>query len=138
MVMPVGRATENAVVLVMDRGNEDLKLITCLLEKTGFQVLQSANRAEILNLCSVINNSVQLVIIDTGTSGIHIAELLDQVQAANPRIRILLISGQSESEAARNLSVTGNVRGHLSRPFRRAQFLGSVLEVAKGPLVKTA
>ena len=134
--MPV--ATENAVVLVIDRGSEDLKLITCLLEKAGFHVLQSTNRAEILNLCSTAQDSLQLVIIDTATTGIHVAELLEQVQTANPKIRILLISGQGESEPERHWPVTGNVRGRLSRPFRRAHFLGSVLEVARGPLVKTA
>ena len=126
------------MVLVMDRGDEDVKLVTSLLEKTGFHVVQSANAADVLNLCRSTDNAVQLVIVNTATSGIHTSELLDQVQAADPKIRILLLSDQNESEPIGHWPVTGNVRGHLSRPFRRAQFIGSVLEAAKEPLVRTA
>jgi CheY-like chemotaxis protein len=136
--MPVAKTEENTVVLVMDRGDEDVKLVTSLLEKTGFCVIQSTNKADILALCRRNDNSVQLVILDTSTPGIQISELLDQVQTSDSRIRILLISGENESEPNQHWSVTGNVRGHLNRPFRRAQFLGSVLEAAKEPLVRTA
>jgi CheY-like chemotaxis protein len=80
---------------------------------------------------------VQLVIIDTETRGIQIQELLDELKTADPKARILLMS-KNEPEPVREWSVTGNVRGMLNRPFRRAQFLGSVLEVAKQPLVRTA
>jgi response regulator RpfG family c-di-GMP phosphodiesterase len=136
--MPQIKTEENTVVLVMDRGSEDVKLVTSLLKKTGFQVIQSTNRAEIVNLCRDSGGLVPLVIVDTAAPGIHMSELLNEVQAADPQIRILLISGQNESEPIRHWSVSGNVRGHLSRPFRRAQFLGSVLEAAKEPLVRTA
>ena len=126
------------MILVMDRGDEDVKLITSLLQKSGFHVVQTDNKAEIVSLCRTKGDPVQLVIVKTATPGIHMSELLDDVQAADPRIRILLISDQNEKEPIRHWSVTGNVRAHLSRPFRRAQFLGSVLEAAKEPLVRTA
>ena len=126
------------MVLVMDHGDEDVKLITSLLEKTGFHVVHSASEAEILQLCQSGSDSVQLVIVNTDTPGIRTSELLSEVQTANPRIRILLISDQKETELKRRWPKAANVRGHLSRPFRRAQFLGSVLEAAKEPLVRTA
>ena len=136
-VMPTGITEENTVVLVMDRGDEDVILITSLLKKSGFHVVQSDDKAEVLNLCRATDR-VQLVILNTAIPGIHMSELLNEVQNINPRIRVLLISDQNESEPIRHWSVSGNVRGHLSRPFRRAQFLGSVLEAAKEPLVRTA
>jgi|GEM_PF-2634122 len=136
--MPIEAAEENTVVLVTDRGDRDLKLITSLLEKSGFHVVQSANQTEVLNLCRKRDEAVQLVIVNTATPGIHMSELLDEVQAVDPRVRVLLLSDEDESEPIRHWSVTGNVRGHISRPFRRAQFLGSVLEAAKPPLVRTA
>src|SRR5579872_1608027 len=129
--MRITRIEENTVVLVMGRGGEDLKLITSLLEKTGFHVVQSADGTDVLNLCRSTQESVQLVIVDTATPGIHLSELLDRVQAIDSRIRVLLISDQKESDPMRHWLVTGNVSGHLIRPFRRAQFLGSVLEAAK-------
>ena len=136
--MPSGRAEENTVILVMDCCDDDVKLATCLLRKAGFHVIQSSKHADIVTLCHSSKEAVQLVIIDTTTPGIHIAELLNQVQEADPRIRYLVLSNSKETDPVEKWSVTGNIRGHLSRPFRRAQFLGSVLEAVKEPLPRTA
>ena len=126
------------MILVMDRENEDLQLLTSLLEKSGFSVHQSASSNGALDLCRAGHHSVPLVIVDTSTPGVHSSELLDAIQTVDPGIRVLLISDQDESEPIQDWPLRRNVRGHLSRPFRRAQFLGSVLEAAKEPLVRTA
>jgi CheY-like chemotaxis protein len=133
--MPKGKTEQNTVVLVMDQLDEDVKLITSLLQKSGFHVVQSADEAEVLDLCRTAEDAIQLIVADAGTPGIEISELLEHVQAANSRVRALVISGKKEPPLTRNAS---NVWGYLSRPFRRAQFLGSVLDAAKGPLVRTA
>lgn len=126
---------ENAVVLVMERGNEDVKLITSLLHKAGFGVLQTTNQAEILELCSNGDATASLVIVDAATPGT--AGIVEQVRAANSAVRILLIGASRDSEPVTDWSLK-NVQARLSRPFRRAQFLGSVLELAHQPLVRTA
>lgn len=133
--MPKGKSEDNLVVLVMDQRDEDVELITSLLQKSGFRVFRSADEAEVLGFCRTAEDTVQLIIADAGTPGIEISELLEQVHAADPRIPALVISGKKEPALIRN---TTNVWGYLSRPFRRAQFLGSVLDAAKGPLVRTA
>ena len=133
--MPIVKAEENTVLLVMDDDDQDVKLITSLLEKSGFHVVRSANKTEVLELCRTSDDTIQLMIADTGIPGIQISEFLEQVQEINPRVRVLVISAKKGPEAIKK---TGNVRAYLSRPFRRAQFLGSVLDAAKGPLVRTA
>ena len=135
--MPSGHASENTVILMMDRDDEDVQLITSLLEKTGFQVILAPAKTDLLNACRAPHHFVQIVIIDTEIHGIQLSELLDEVKIVDPKIRILLMS-KNKPEPVRQLPMTDNVRGLVSRPFRRAQFLGSVLEVAKQPLVRTA
>ena len=135
VAMPTVKPEENTVLLVMDDGDEDVKLITSLLEKSGFQVVRSANKAEVLDVCRTGDDAIQLMIADTGTPGIQISEFLEELQAVNPRVRVLVISAKKGPEPVKK---TSNVRAYLSRPFRRAQFLGSVLDAAKGPLVRTA
>ena len=134
--MPTGQANGNIVILMMDREDEDVQLVTSLLEKTGFQVVLSPDKTDLLNSCQVSHPSVRLVIIDTETRGIHVSELLDELKAVDPKIRILLMS-KNKPEPVRRWAAEGNVGGLVHRPFRRAQFLGSVLEVAK-PMVRTA
>jgi response regulator RpfG family c-di-GMP phosphodiesterase len=129
---------ENTVVLVMDRSDEDAKLIKSLLGKAGFGVIQKATNAEALDYFQNAGAAIPLAIVDTATPGVQTFELLQQVQTANPATRVLLLAGKNETESISNLSVMPNVRARLSRPFRRAQFLGSVLELASQPLVRTA
>ncbi len=135
--MPVNNQ-DNTVVLVMNRGDEDVKLITTLLEKAGFSVFLSDQELEVLNFVRSAPDSVQLVIADATTPGMNTSELLQEVQAADPKVRALLISDQDHAKPSGSLTAMRNVYGLLSRPFRRAQFLGSVLEAAKAPLVRTA
>jgi len=131
--MPV--TVEDSAILVMDRGNEDVKLITPLLEKAGFHVSRSANNADVVDFCRAIHDAATLVIIDTATPGLQFPALLDQLQAANSSARVVLITNVDEPEKL--WAGKRNVRGHLTRPYRRAQFLGCVLEAAK-PLAFTA
>ncbi len=135
--MPIGEGNGNIVILMMDRDDEDVQIVTSLLEKTGFQVVLSPEKSDLLNSCRASRHSVQLVIIDTETRGVHMPQLLDELKTLDPKIRILLMS-KNKSEPVQHWPVEGNVRGMVNRPFRRAQFLGSVLEVARQPLVRTA
>ena len=132
-LMPV--TVEDTAILVMDRARDDVKLITSLLEKTGFHVSRSADQADVIRHCRTAHDAAPLAIIDTATPELQIPELLDQIQAANSSVRVVLIMGADEPESS--WAGKPNVRGHLTRPFRRAQFLGCVLEAAK-PLVFTA
>ena len=126
------------MILVMDRGDEDVQLIKSLLGKAGFGVIQKATNAEALDYFQTAGAAIPLAIVDTSTPGVQTFELLQQVQTTNPATRVLLLAGQSESGSNSNWSVMPNVRARLSRPFRRAQFLGSVLEIANQPLARTA
>jgi len=131
------KAEENSVILVMNRGEGDGKIIDSILKKAGFAVSHASEESETLKLCREIGPAVQLVIIDTHTSGVRLSELLARLHDVNPGIRVLLMAEGSEKEQAATETLPANVRGHLTRPFRRAQLLGSVLEAAK-PLARTA
>lgn len=128
-------AEQESVVLAMDRGTRDVRLIRSTLEKAGFQVWTSSEDSNVLRLCSS-NQGVRLVIIDTSAPGIHAAELAEDLLRIKPGIRILLLDGQDEPETERAL--TANVCGKLGRPFRRAQLLGSVLRATAPTLSYTA
>ena len=108
------------------------------LEKAGFHVWTTSNQPDILNLCRGAEQSVRLVMIDAATPGVHISELLDSLGKINPEIRVLLMADQDKSEAVEARAFAANVRGYLKRPFRRAQLLGSVLDVAAPSLHRTA
>jgi DNA-binding NtrC family response regulator len=133
--MPM-KTAQDSVVLAMDRANGDVRLITSILEKAGFQVWTSSEEANVLSLCHSAEISVRLVIIDTAAPGIHTFELLESLRQINPGIGVLLLAGEDEPKASHTW--TANVRGQLSRPFRRAHLLGSVLDATAPALTRTA
>src|ERR1700681_4485965 len=95
--MPM-KAAQESVVLAMDRGNGDVRLISSTLENAGFQVRTSPEVPNILSLCRSAENSVRLVIIDTSTPGIHASELSESLRQINPGIGVLLLAGEDEPD----------------------------------------
>jgi CheY-like chemotaxis protein len=130
------KTAQDSVVLAMDRGNGDVRLITSTLEKAGFKVWTSSEESDVLSLCRSAEKSVRLVIIDTANPGIHTFQLLESLRQINPGIGVLLLAGENQPKASHIWAA--NVRGQLSRPFRRAHLLGSVLEATAPALSRTA
>jgi CheY-like chemotaxis protein len=134
--MPIN-SDQETLVLVMNQGDEDARLISSTLEKAGFHVATSSDEASALQLCRTSDPTPQVVIVDTTTRGIETSQVLEHLWEIDPAIRVLLMADR-EGDTARNLSFSANVRGRIQKPFRRSRLLGSVLEVAKEPLVRTA
>jgi DNA-binding NtrC family response regulator len=135
--MPTDNQQESAM-LVLNRGDKDVELITSLLEKVGLRVFYTSNANDALELFSAAGDSVRLLIIDGTASPAAMPGFLECVRSLNPGIRILLISEQEELEPAQGWIEQSNIRAFLRKPFRRAKFLGSVLEIIGEPLVRTA
>jgi DNA-binding NtrC family response regulator len=134
--MPIN-SDQETLVLVMNQGDEDARLISSTLEKAGFHVATSSDEAGALQLCRTSDPSPQVVIVDTTTRGLETSVVLEHLWEIDPSIRVLLMA-DAQSDTSRNLSFTANVRGRIQKPFRRARLLGSVLEITREPLVRTA
>jgi len=133
--MPTASQQDTAIV-VLNRDDKDVRLIRSLLEKLGLNVLSSSNLNDALDLFSAAAETARLLIIDEAVSPAGMPGFLECVRSLNPGIRILLISERDESEPAQ--SWVAQASGFLKRPFRRAKFLGSVLQLIGEPLVRTA
>jgi DNA-binding NtrC family response regulator len=128
---------QDAAILVMDRGDKDAKLMTSLLEKVGLDVHISSNQDSILESCRAAHHSLRLVIVDEAAEA-RMPGLLDNLCTCDPSVRVLLVSDQDQANAGRSWLSASRGRGVLQKPFRRAQFLGSVLKLMNEPLVRTA
>jgi len=135
--MPTASQQDTAIV-VLNRDDKDVRLIRSLLEKLGLKVLSSSNLNDALDLFSAAGETARLLIIDEAVSPASMPGFLECVRSLNPGIRILLISERDESEPAQSWVAQASIRGFLRRPFRRAKFLGSVLQLIGEPLVRTA
>jgi DNA-binding NtrC family response regulator len=132
--------SQERAILVLNRNDndKDVRLITSLLEKVGLSVHYSPDANEALELFSSIGDSARLLIIDEKASPAAMPGFLECVRSLNPGIRILLIPESDEFDTAQSWIAQSNIRATLKKPFRRAKFLGSVLELIGEPLVRTA
>jgi DNA-binding NtrC family response regulator len=126
----------SAAILVMDRGDKDARLMASMLEKVGLEVQISPNPETVLNSCRSASDSLRLVILDEAAEARR-PGLLQDLSACDSSVRVLLVGQVDEAETSTWFSASKG-RGILRKPFRRAQFLGSVLKLINEPLARTA
>jgi len=135
------RTQHDAAILVMNQSDRNGKLATSLLEKVGLEVFNTSNGREAVELVRASDQgdqSVRLVIIDEAAASERgVPELVENLRAADAGVRIILVS-EDDAKGEPSARTSLNIRGCLKKPFRRAQFLGSVLRVIGEPKVRTA
>jgi len=130
----MGAGTSDTVVLIM-REDKVRKVASSTLQKAGFKVLHTS-QANSLEEFGDHAKDISLAIVDTDSSRQEVSELLRNIHRILPESRVLLIS---ESAAVASLACHSHPGcWFMSKPFRRAQFLGQVLHVIAEPAVLTA
>jgi DNA-binding NtrC family response regulator len=100
-----------------------------ILNKQGYAVLEAADDEDVLRVLQGARGQVALVILDQRMPGPETGATVTAIRALNPGVRVLLMSGFSESEVAPE--VRHLVRGFLGKPFRGGELLRAV-EAALG------
>ena len=129
---------ESPVVLVVANDEDAVqRAVSSTLEKAGFFVTGAASGASALERCRGGRLRPELAVIDTGTPGLDLQDLVFQLRQLSPTMRLLFLSGDTPNEVVR--SVRTRWRGKfLLKPFRRSQLLGQVLTLMDEPLMMTA
>jgi CheY-like chemotaxis protein len=134
--MDIDDSISTAVVVGDDRGAV-LKGVSATLEKAGFVVMTAANGRAALDRCREQHRPVDLAVIDTAAAGIGPLEVEEQLHKMSPRVRMLFLSDDNAGTIP-GTEVPGHIRRFLRQPFRRAQFLGRVLDMMAQPRVLSA
>jgi DNA-binding NtrC family response regulator len=125
-------------VLLMNRSDKDVKLLRSVLRKVGFRVANFENGNEVLDSLAAGGSSLRLVVVDPATPNLQFQPFLEKLHQAGPDIGVLCLS-EDGTEAATLASVCPeHIGGCLTRPFRRAHLLASILDATEKPLVSAA
>jgi DNA-binding NtrC family response regulator len=130
-----------AKVLVADDDPALLELMSMTLRKEGFEVSTAATATEARRLIAA--GSFDLVVSDIYLGDATAIELLDEIQAHDPDVAIILVTAQGTIETAAAARAAG-VFDYLAKPFRVEQLVATVraalggkptpsTEVATGP-----
>jgi len=127
----------NTALVVADEKGSVLPAVTSLLEKAGFAVVTAPNAPAAIGRCRLERPPIDLAVIDAADASMTPAEIIRQLQDVCPRARLLFLC-DDQTELPHEAASADQVRSFLRKPFRRAQFLGQVLEMMDKPRVMTA
>jgi CheY-like chemotaxis protein len=109
-------AAGQATILVVDDEAAVRDFIGSVLRRKGYRVLSAADGQEALRICGDASGSVDAAVVDIIMPNMAANDLLPALKSIVPRIRVLLTSGYSESEA-RRLCVVHPDASFIQKPY---------------------
>jgi CheY-like chemotaxis protein len=119
----------NTAVIIADDEEMVLQAVSSTLEKAGFVMLPPVSGVVALDRFREKKQTMDLAVIDAAAEGVHPEEIMRDLHAISPNIRMLFLADEEGAEAVRNAPALGHVREVLRKPFRRSQLLGKALEI---------
>ena len=117
------------VILVIEDDKSHQKLLNRLLEHQGYQVLIASNGKEGLKI--VKENSVDLIITDILMPEKDGYEVIREVKALYPGIKIIALTGGGKIKAETYIDMASKLGAHrtIFKPLKRDVFLTAVKEL---------
>lgn len=120
------RLTGSEAILLVDDDEMLRELMRTILERYGYRVIEAANGAAALALCSRSDVEIDLLLTDLTMPELNGWELGDVMAAARPKLRSLVVSGHGDGALRRR---RGDRVNFLQKPFTPSALAHKVREV---------
>jgi CheY-like chemotaxis protein len=124
---PVSLAGKETILLAEDEG-QLRKLYTALLRKMGYQVLETANAKEALEVAVDYRGAIDLLITDVVMPEISGPELARLLEESGTKVPVLYISGYTSDAIVRHGLLRPGVN-YLQKPFAPIDFARRVRQL---------
>jgi two-component system cell cycle sensor histidine kinase/response regulator CckA len=121
----------NEQILIVDDEPTIRILLEDVLKEMGYRVVPAAGGAEALSYYAEKGDGVDLVILDMAMPGMNGKETFERLKAIDPDVRVILSTGYSEDERARELFSLG-IKGFVGKPYRVEDLAAVVRRVLDG------
>lgn len=126
---PAPSATGIATILLVEDESGLRKLMTKVLERQNYQVLEAKDGEEALSICQDSLAHIDLVVTDYAMPRMTGLQLKEKIGALNPSMKFLLISGYAEGVVEDNLQQVLNGGDFLEKPFLPEELARKVREM---------
>jgi len=103
-------------ILLVDDEPSVLEVSKAILESLGYTVYAVRNGEEAISLYKEKKDTVDLVVLDMIMPGLSGSETFDRIRELNPTARVILSSGYSLNDQAKQIMERG-CRGFVQKPF---------------------
>jgi len=114
-----------ATILLAEDEEVVRRLVTEILRRAGYEVLDASNGAQALEKARAQTTKIDLLVSDVAMPAMTGLELARQIGAMHPGIKILLISGYSDPAAVADMQDQPGF-AYLRKPFAPSALLEQV------------
>lgn len=126
LIHPAG-ARGSATVLVAEDDEGLRRLMSRVLERNGYRVIEADSAEQALEVTSGHADSIDLLLSDVVMGPLSGPELAAALQIANPALRVLLTSGSADATVIKDLSAGS--AAFLAKPFKPSELINRVHEL---------
>ena len=128
--------TGGGTVLVVDDDDAVRRVARRILVGKGYQVIEASNGQEALEVFDR-ERQIDLVVLDMAMPVMGGAECFRALRARSPEVRVLLASGYTIEEDARQCLAAG-AKGFLDKPYTMSSFITAVERALRDLVVEAA
>jgi PAS domain S-box-containing protein len=119
------RTLADGAILVVDDEEHIRTLITAILKREGFEVVQAASGPKALEAFETNGNDIRLVLIDHAMPGMSGVDVFSRIRKIQSEVPVILMSGYGERTMLSRVSAEG-LAGFLQKPFDPKRLLEAV------------
>jgi len=123
---------EARTILVVDDDLSVLSVIKCMLESGDYNVLIAPSAESAMRMAERQDLSIDLMLMDVMMPDVTGPELAERILALRPHLKVLFMSGYTESEVVR-VKILDRALGFLPKPFTSDSLLERVQKVLSPP-----
>ncbi|MFN2531332.1 MAG: response regulator [Pyrinomonadaceae bacterium] len=118
----------NETILLVEDEDQVRDILTEILQNQGYRVLIASNGPEALNIASVKNNAIHLLLTDVVMPQMSGVELAGEIVLLRPNLKILYMSGYTDDAIVRH-GLLDEKLSFLQKPFDAATVARKVRQV---------
>ncbi|MDY6853710.1 MAG: PAS domain S-box protein [Thermodesulfobacteriota bacterium] len=112
-------------ILIVDDEESILDTEEEVLTESGYNVLLARSGEEAINIFKKAKEQIDLVVLDLNMPGIGGKQSIAELEKIDPKIRVLLCTGYSDSISPEDVSDSA-IKGLIRKPFRFSDFLTKI------------
>jgi PAS domain S-box-containing protein len=120
------------VVLVVEDEPEVRRMAERILGKAGYSVIGKDRGQDAVETCEAWKQPIDLLLTDVIMPEMLGTELVEQVRAARPDLKVIYMSGYSHAVLAPQALLSEEGSAFLEKPFSAAELLSTVSELLNG------
>jgi two-component system cell cycle sensor histidine kinase/response regulator CckA len=121
-------ASGTEVILLVDDELPIRNAVESILTPRGYKVLTAKNGSQALEIYQENGDEIDLVVLDLNMPGMGGTEVLEAILEINPRARVLVASGYSDSDSIQRFQEIG-ASEFIGKPFDAREILRAVRRV---------